>query len=159
MERRLKHRRERELRKAGVRVEDETIEGKRPADDLGVDGLTQPDAEKREQYARQGIASYDSTTDWRATGNLGIDGLAESDAEQREHRPRRGGPNSGTGEPYEERARNQNELKLRLREPQGLSPGDGIPDDGTMVGRPVNSLNADGLAEPRSRAKWIQHST
>lgn len=148
VERRLKHRRERELRKAGVRVEDETIEGKRPADDLGVDGLAQPDAEKREQYARQGIPLYDGTANWRATSNLGIDGLAESDAEQREHRPRRGGPNNGTGEPYEERARKQNELKLRLREPQGLSPGDGIPDDGTRVGRPVNSLNADGLAEP-----------
>lgn len=147
-ERRLKQRRERELGTAEARVSDETIKGRRQADGLGGDGVAQPDGENSEQYARQGIPLYDGTAGGGPTGNLGVDGLAEFDVEQGEHRLQRGRPNNGTGEPYEERAKKQNELKRRLRERQEVSLGGGISDDNTRVRRPVNILNADGLAGP-----------
>lgn len=145
VERRLK---QRELRAAQARVLDEVKKGRKPGDGLGGDGLAQPDAEISEQYARRGIPLHDDTAGWRPTGKLGVDSLAEFDAEQRENCARRGRPKDGTGEPYEERARKQNELKRRFRESQEVSLGGWNSDDKTRVRMPVNSLNGDGLAEP-----------
>lgn len=147
---RLKHRRERELGIADVRNPDKKKGGRRPADELGVSRLVQPN--------NAGVPLQDGTAGWRPTSNFSVDDFADFNAEQRKDCPRRGRPPKNVaGEPYEERARKQNELKRRLRERQEVSLRGGISDDVTRATRPINSLNADGLAEPDT--EQIGHNT
>lgn len=157
-ERRLKHRRERELGITHVRDPDKKKEGRRAADELGVSRLVQPNAEEFKQSARQGVPLQDGRAGWRPTSNLSVDGFADFNAEPRGDYPQHGRPSKNiAGEPYEERARKQNELKRRLRERQEVSLRGGISDDVTRTTRPVNSLSADGLAEPDT--EQIGHNT
>lgn len=94
IERRLRKRQELELGSPEGKFSDGVMAGRRPADNLGVDALAEPDVGGGEQYARHGIPLHDETAGWRPTNNLGVDGLAEPDAEQRGHPARQGGPNN-----------------------------------------------------------------
>lgn len=132
MERRLKQRRERELRAAEARV-------------------------KSEQYARQGIPLHDGTAGWRPTGNLGVDGLAEFDVEQIGYNTRPDRPDNRTGQPCEVQARGHEMLERRDRKLQDVQNlRDGISGESPRGGRPAGIVDIGTLTKPTAAQRQDQ---